>query len=101
VEYRHVNFLEGVVVHLDKHEFDGCVFNGCRIIYSGENQLRVKGCLFTNTCQWIFAGPAQNVLDFLATMSGSGPEPKELVERLIKVIRSGSAPEAGIVPKIQ
>jgi hypothetical protein len=78
-----------VIVELDDHEFIGCHFEDCELVYTGAQPPTFYGCSFVRV-MWTFAGAAENTLRFLATMYDmAGDEGRQLIEDTFDNIRHG------------
>lgn len=89
---RVVNYrFEHQEVVLDFHEFKGCTFTGCNLVYFGHGPVTLDTCTF-DSCQWNFSGPAANALQFMTGLYHAGVGAKELIEQTIDNIRRGGHP---------
>ena len=77
-------------INLDGASFYRCEFKGCTLVYSAVMEVNFENCNFSNDCTWQFAGPAGNMLSFMAVLYGSGA--KELIESTINQIRGQAGP---------
>ena len=63
--------FQGQTIDLDYHEFVGCKFRDCVMIYHGSGKFDVRGCSFDNP-RFKFADAAQKTLGVLAAMYRGG-----------------------------
>lgn len=81
------NVYSGVRVSLDNQSYRDCIFQNCVIEYAGTGPISLVGCKF-NDCQWAFAGPAQNTINFMQMMyHHMGDFGKEMMEATFNNIR--------------
>lgn len=86
------------VVYLDDTVFINCVFDHCKLIFTGEGRVSFDRCRFI-FCQWVFDGPAENSLRFLSALyRGLGSEGRELVKGIFESIERGTVDEGHLVP---
>lgn len=89
---RVVNYsFEGQEVVLDFHDFKGCNFIQCNMVYFGHGPVTLDTCNF-DRCQWNFSGPAANTLHFMTKLYHAGIGAQELIEHTIENIRQGGHP---------
>jgi hypothetical protein len=78
---------------LDGNVYDRCVFNRCRIVYSGGALPMLNSCQF-NDCTWTLGEAAERTLIFLRLLyHGMGPGGKALVDETLKNLLA-PAPQA-------
>jgi hypothetical protein len=77
--------FEDMEIYLDGSSFYNCTFKRCRFIYSGVVPATIAGGFNMVDCQWAFAGPANNMIQFMSGMYKAGV--KEMVEHMIANIR--------------
>jgi len=85
--------FEDMEIYLDGSSFYNCTFKRCRFIYSGVVPTTIAGRFDVVDCQWAFAGPAANMIQFMSGMYKAGM--KEMVEHMIANIR-GEATKFGV-----
>lgn len=74
-------------VHLDGNSYINCVFEDCRLIYSGGVHPVFQGNSIER-CTWTFEGSASRTLAFLRLLyHGMGEGGKELIETTFREIR--------------
>ena len=83
MDYTHESFADQDI-HLDGNSFNHCHFEGCQLIYHGENPTSVAYCQVVN-CGFLLADGARRTVDFLRGLYHSGLS--EVVEAFIKDIR--------------
>jgi hypothetical protein len=80
-------FREDVLV--DGQKFTNCLFVESRIIYRATAPVQFDQCTFT-TCEWVFGGPAENMLFYLAALATNlGEDARTMVLNLLNGIASG------------
>jgi hypothetical protein len=80
-------FREDVLV--DGQKFYNSQFTECRIVFRATAPVQFDQCVFTQ-CEWVFDGPAENMLFYLAALATSlGPDAQEMVINLLNGIASG------------
>ena len=78
-----------VIVELDDHEFIGCHFEDCELVYTGGLPPVLYGCSFIRP-RWTFAGAAENTVRFMADLYGTcGEQGRRLIEETFENIRRG------------
>ena len=78
-------------VFVDQNEYINCVFERCRIIFTGKGPARFSGCRFI-LCEWVFDGAAEETIQYLAALyNGMGTGGADLVEGVFESIRKGGA----------
>lgn len=77
--------LKGQVLSLDENEFTNCTLEGCTLVYSGGERMRLDGCRMRN-CHFNFDGPAERALLLMHRLYHSGG--KELIEATFENIRN-------------
>jgi hypothetical protein len=83
----------GKQVNLDGTVFDKCIFQNCKMIYSGGDLPQMSNCSM-NDCQWSFEGPAARTLAFIrAIYHGLGQHGEEYVESIFEGIREANLPQ--------
>jgi hypothetical protein len=86
------NTYQNVTVKLDNNEFTDCKFFNCLMEYSGLGPASIYGCQFVDV-QWVFAGPAQNTLQFMhAVYHGMGDGGRKLIEQTFENIKKPGVP---------
>ena len=74
---------------IDGEEFYGCQFTRCRIVFRATGPVHFDKCVFTE-CEWVFDGPAENTLFFLAALATSlGDEARAMVVNMLDGIATG------------
>ncbi len=82
------SFFTNTRVELDGNSFEGCAFDGCRIVFSGKAPCELIDCTFNNS-PFAFEGPAALTVDFLTKMYRvAGP----MIEATLQNIRAGRHP---------
>lgn len=71
---------------LDGHEYDGCTFQRCELVYAGGKLPSLTNNNF-DQCRWTFDGAAARTLAFLSGMYRGGG--KELIEQTFETVRRG------------
>ena len=90
-------------VLMDYHQFQGCTFRKCRLVYCGYSPVQFDGCRFDD-CRWEFSGPAAATLHLLSSFNTLGGEMgKLIVKQALAIIHSpppqpGGAPPAAATP---
>lgn len=80
--------FEGEPVLMDFHQFRGCTFRKCRLVYCGYSPVQMEGCRFDD-CRWDFSGPAAATLHLLASFNHVGGEMgKTIVKQALAIINS-------------
>lgn len=88
-------YEQGTEVEIDGKRFVRCVFDHCRLVYSGDQDLSFERCTFIGV-DWRFAGAAENVLTFMGDMyQGLGDEGR-LIESLFAAVRKNDVYDADI-----
>lgn len=88
-------YTPGTEVEIDGKRFVDCVFDHCRLVYRGTEELSFEGCTFIDP-DWRFEGPAENVLSFMGNMyQGLGDEGR-LIESLFAAVRKNEIRDADI-----
>ena len=86
-------------VEVDGTFFRGCQFYHCKIVFSGLKPVKFEECLF-DSCDWVFNGPAANVLLYLSALyNGLGESGQDLVESIVESIRQGTVIQS--IPSMQ
>ncbi len=81
--------FSGETIDLDYHEFEGCTFTKCKIVFHGYGKIGLRSCTFTDI-QWEVADAAGNALNFLMVLyAGGGEVGMKLVEATFDNIRMG------------
>jgi len=88
--FRNETFSEVAIV-VDGHDYAGCRFDRCRIVYCGAAAVSVTGCTF-NDCEWAFDGPAAKTVQFMAALYAMGGTAQQLIERTFDNIRGKPHP---------
>ncbi len=79
----------GQNIPVDNIIYRNCRFTGCRIIYQGLGPAHFENCTF-DAPQWVFDGPAENTLQYLAFLYNAlGPGGRDLVEGIFDSLRQG------------
>ena len=78
-------FTDDEVV-LDFHDFDGCTFTNCTLVFHGYGPVGLDSCTFKD-CSWKFDGPAAATVSFMTAIHKQGGGGRELIEATIKTIR--------------
>ena len=99
-------------VLMDHHQFLGCTFRKCRLVYCGFSAVQFDGCRFDD-CRWEFSGPAAATLHLLSSFNHLGGEMgKLIVKQALTIINtppvkpggpgpaSAPTPEAPPVPTV-
>ena len=77
-------------VEVDGFVFQACQFHECKIVFLGEGPVKFDECLF-DRCQWVFNGPAENVLLYLSALyNGLGDGGESSLESIFESIRRGT-----------
>ena len=80
--------FEGEPVLMDFHQFLGCTFRKCRLVYCGYSPVQMEGCRFDD-CRWDFSGPAAATLHLLSSFNHLGGEMgKTIVKQAMTIINS-------------
>ena len=58
-------------VHLGDGDYEHCIFEECRMVYSGGKLPRLVGCTF-NDCGWTFDGAAGRTMSLLSVLYTAG-----------------------------
>ena len=87
MKFTHQTF-ENENVLLDGNEFSHCTFEHCAIEYRGYATTVLEDDVFNN-CDWTFAGPAADTIEFLTGLYSAGGNFRALVEKIFDNIRSG------------
>ena len=77
----------GLRISLDGGAFHECTFDGCHLVYSGFLPVTLDECTYRN-CEWEFAGPALNTLNFMQGIYAVGAT--ELMENTFQQIRGNT-----------
>ncbi len=78
-------------IDVDGNRYYQCIFNRCKIIFSGQAGAAFDCCTF-NQCNWVFAKGAEQTIQYLAALySGLAPAGQQIVEALFDSIRQGGA----------
>jgi hypothetical protein len=78
-------------VLMDYHQFLGCTFHKCRLIYCGFSPVQFDGCRFDD-CRWEFSGPAAATLHLLSSFNHLGGEMgKLIVKQALAIINNPPA----------
>lgn len=86
------------IVYLDDTVFINCIFDDCKLIFTGRGRVSFDRCTFI-FCQWVFDGPAENTLLFLsAIFRGLGEEGRKLVRGIFESIEMGTVDEGHLLP---
>lgn len=86
------NIYHGTTVPVDGQDFRNCVFQNCRILYSGGAMPSIVGCNFSN-CQFDFDGAARRTLVYLYNIyHGLGEHGKTHIEAIFNAIRQPPQP---------
>lgn len=74
---------------IDGREFFNVQFIQCRIVFRGTGSVQFDNCVFTE-CEWVFDGPAENTLRFLAALATDlGEEARTMVMNMLNSIVNG------------
>jgi hypothetical protein len=92
--------FESQPVLMDFHDFRGCTFRKCRLVYCGFGAIQFDGCRFED-CHWDFSGPAGATLHVLSTFNHLvGEMGRMIVQQALAIINNpppkGPAPGAGL-----
>lgn len=85
----------GTTLEIDGKRFVRCVFDHCRLVYRGADDLSFEGCTFISP-DWSFEGAAENVLSFMGDMYEGLGDRGQLVESLFAAVRRGEVRDAEI-----
>jgi hypothetical protein len=78
VLYHQGGMFSNVRVDLDNQTYEGCAFDGCNIVFSGNGPYQLSNCTFNN-CRFGFEGAAALTLKFLSDIYKANPHPVEEV----------------------
>jgi hypothetical protein len=82
--------FENEPVDLDGYYFVECTFYRCKLIFRGEDPVRLENCTIIE-CDWVFDGPAENTVRFLSALyHGLGASGEVLVKAIFEGIKDGS-----------
>ena len=77
------------IVEVDNNQFVDCMFIKCGLRFTGAGVVGYQDCVF-DECEWIFDGPAENTIQYLAAMyNGLGSGGRDIVEGIFDSIRRG------------
>ena len=90
--------FESEPVLMDYHQFQGCTFKRCRLVYCGYSPVQFDGCRFDD-CRWEFSGPAAATLHLLSSFNHVGGEMgKLIVKQALAIINQPPAQPGGPAP---
>jgi hypothetical protein len=81
-------------VLMDYHQFQGCTFRKCRLVYCGYSPVQFDGCRFDD-CRWEFSGPAAATLHLLSSFNHVGGEMGKLIVKQAMAIIHSPPPQPG------
>jgi hypothetical protein len=88
-EFTEQTFGPGVIVELDGNVYTRCVFDRCRMRFSGGPLPTFNGSKIKNVI-WHWGGPAANALAFLSALHNHfGAPGRRDAEEMIRNIKSG------------
>ena len=88
-EFTEQTFGPDAMVDLDGNVFTRCIFDRCRMRYSG-GPLPVFNGSSLKSVIWHWSGPAANALSFLSALHNSfGPAGRRDAEEMIARVKSG------------
>ena len=73
---------------LDHHNFVGCAFLDCRLVYMGHGEVGFGPACVFERCTWALEGPALNAIDFLTARYRAGEVGRAWVEDWMRVIQT-------------
>jgi hypothetical protein len=76
--------FNNMTVVIDGSSFYNCTFNRCKMQFAGLLPGTLEGGTF-NDCQWQFAPPASNAIEFMAAIYKLGGA--EMIENTFRAIR--------------
>ena len=71
---------------MDGNVYDRCIFNRCRIVYSGGSLPMLNNCQF-NDCSWTLGDAADGTMVFLRLDITGWPGGQQLVEETLKGLK--------------
>jgi len=85
--YKDTKFINQII-NLDGNSFEGCKFEGCHLVYSGESIVSFNKCYFINI-EWEMKDAAARTADFLrAIYHGFGSEGRNIIENFLSEANS-------------
>jgi len=88
-EFTEQSFGKGTIVDLDGNIYTRCVFDGCRMRFSGGPIPTFAGSTIKNVI-WTWHGPAANALTFLSALHNHfGAPGRRDADEMIRNIKSG------------
>jgi hypothetical protein len=97
MRYENLHFTDETVA-VDDNQYENCRFTASRIVYAGGGVPVFANCVF-DSCQWVFDGPAENTIQYFATLyTGLGPGGQQLIEGVFDSIRQGGVGHGTLLP---
>jgi hypothetical protein len=88
-EFTEQSYMSGVTVELDGNIFKRCIFDGCRMHFSGGPVPTFDDCIIKNVV-WAFGGAAGRGIEFLSALYNHfGAPGRRDAEEMIRNIKSG------------